>query len=143
MYVFFQTSDEFIEAYNNHTNVSLSSFARFAYDSVWTVAMTLRKTQERQRRETNVDSGAFDSFGYQTESGHALRTIFREEMGKLNFMGISVGAYVVDYEISNKTCNIVLVLCYDSTKHQLNELCIDKQSPWMVIRYISRSSIRP
>ena len=53
--------------------------------------MTLRKTQERRRRETDVDIEAFDSFGYQTESGRALRTIFLEEMGKLNFMGISVG----------------------------------------------------
>ncbi|KAI0240330.1 Gamma-aminobutyric acid type B receptor subunit 1 [Lamellibrachia satsuma] len=100
------TSDDFLREYEALDKPApLSSFARLAYDSMWTVAMTLRATQQRLRHVTGDTGTAFDSFGYQTRSGHAMRNTFLDVMGNLEFMGISGP---VSFDGSDRRCISVL-----------------------------------
>jgi len=118
----FQTSVDFLRAYGDlHTNVPLSSFARLAYDSVWTVAMTLRATQQQQQHVINDSGATFDNFRYQTDSGRELRNTFLDVMGNLEFMGISVG----DSEFKNrawKARNIIMSLYHISRTRNIRQL---------------------
>ncbi len=79
-----QTNEDFLREYeqlalSHNVTSRRSSYISLTYDSVWTVALTLRKAQE---------SGlTLSDFNY-TASG--MKTAFSQYMGKLDFMGVSV-----------------------------------------------------
>ena len=66
-------------------NDTLSPHAQQTYDTVWTVALTLRKSMEVWK--TKNKDYALENFTYHNR---AMRDTFFNVMGDLEFMGVSV-----------------------------------------------------
>ena len=88
--IIFQSLREFFQGYNRHNGTKpLSPYATSTYDTVWTIALTLRKSMENWRQ--NISGGGnyrLESFSY--ENGDDMRNMFFSTMQNLGFLGISV-----------------------------------------------------
>ena len=88
----FQTTEEFLSAYNSlNVKSPRSMYAQLTYDSVWSVALTLRQAMERTKQAHN--NTQLEDFKYR--SGKHMYDDLFDIMGNLEFLGVSVSAMSV------------------------------------------------
>lgn len=86
--VVFQTTGEFLAAYDQlGVREARSAYTQVTYDTVWTVALTLKKTLKYWKQQ-KLDA-TLGQFTYDAEN--MTRTFFNV-MGNLEFMGVSVSS---------------------------------------------------
>ena len=104
----FQTSNEFIEKYNDalvKTKYNISTVYLLAFDTIWTLAKVLNYTEEMRLQNDTSDSvlekcshlnmsGGLVPLNNFTYSNAFMGCVMKENYHKVNFTGVSVGAYV-------------------------------------------------
>ena len=98
-----QTSADFlIECDSLGLDISHSTYSLLTYDSVWTVALTLRKALEKWKissSSSSVNRYNLEDFRYDTGAG--MRREFSNIMGGLDFVGLSVSNFCnPEYDIA-------------------------------------------
>ena len=70
-------------------NASTSSHVAFAYDAVWTVALTLNKAIQQLPLQNETKNLTLEDFNY---NNREMRDTFMKLMKKLTFTGMSVSS---------------------------------------------------
>ena len=105
-YSVFQTSNEFIEKYNDalvKTKYNISTVYQLAFDTIWTLAKVLNYTEEMRLQNDTSDSvlekcshlnmsGELVPLNNFTYSNAFMGCVMKENYHKVNFTGVSVGS---------------------------------------------------